>query len=71
MNSKEPLAFRMRPTKLEEVLGQDHILGKDKFISNMLSNNTICSMILYGKPGTGKTTIAKIIANSLNIKFKL
>ena len=68
---KEPLAFRMRPTKLEEVLGQDHILGKDKFISNMLSNNTICSMILYGKPGTGKTTIAKIIANSLNIKFKL
>ena len=68
---KEPLAFRMRPTKLEEVLGQDHILGKDKFISNMLSNNTICSMILYGKPGTGKTTIATIIANSLNIKFKL
>lgn len=68
---KEPLAFRMRPTKLEDVLGQNHILGKDKFITNMLSNNTICSMILYGKPGTGKTTIATIIANSLNIKFKL
>ena len=68
---KEPLAFRMRPTKLEDVLGQEHILGKDKFIQNMLDNNTICSMILYGKPGTGKTTIATIIANSLNIKFKL
>lgn len=68
---KEPLAFRMRPTNLEDVLGQNHILGKDKFITNMLSNNTICSMILYGKPGTGKTTIATIIANSLNIKFKL
>ena len=68
---KEPLAFRMRPTKLEDVLGQEHVLGKDKFIQNMLDNNTICSMILYGKPGTGKTTIATIIANSLNIKFKL
>ena len=68
---KEPLAFRVRPTKLEDVLGQDHILGQDKFMSNMLNNNTICSMILYGKPGTGKTTIATIIASSLNIKYKI
>ena len=68
---KEPLAFRVRPSKLSDVLGQDHILGKDKFMSNMLNNNTICSMILYGKPGTGKTTIATIIANTLNIKYKI
>ena len=68
---KQPLAFRVRPTKLNDVLGQQHILGKDKFISNMINNNTICSMILYGKPGTGKTTIATIIANTLNIKYKM
>lgn len=68
---KEPLAYRVRPTKLDDVLGQEHILGKDKFMSNMLNNNTICSMILYGKPGTGKTTIATIIASTLNIKYKL
>ena len=68
---KQPLAFRVRPTSLEDVLGQQHILGKDKFITNMLSKNTICSMILYGKPGTGKTTIATIIASKLNIKYKL
>ena len=68
---KEPLAFRVRPSKLSDVLGQDHILGKDKFMSNMLNNNTICSMILYGKPGTGKTTIATIIANTLNIKYTI
>lgn len=68
---KEPLAFRVRPETLDDVLGQNHILGKDKFITNMINNNTICSMILYGKPGTGKTTIATIIANTLNIKFKL
>ena len=68
---KEPLAFRVRPTKLSDVLGQQHILGEDKFITNMINNNTICSMILYGKPGTGKTTIATIIANTLNIKFKM
>ena len=68
---KEPLAFRIRPSKLSDVLGQDHILGKDKFMSNMLNNNTICSMILYGKPGTGKTTIATIIANTLNIKYTI
>lgn len=68
---KEPLAYRIRPESLEDVLGQQHIIGKDKFITNMLNNNTICSMILYGQPGTGKTTIATIIANSLKIKYKI
>lgn len=68
---KEPLAFRMRPESLNDVLGQNHILGEGKFINNMLANNTICSMILYGKPGTGKTTIATIISKTLSIKYKL
>ena len=68
---KAPLAYRVRPTKIDELLGQDHIIGDGKFITNMLNNNTICSMILYGKPGTGKTTLAMIIANTLNIKYSL
>lgn len=71
VSMKEPLAYRVRPTKLSDVLGQEHILGKDKFIYNMLNNDTICSMILYGLPGTGKTTIAMLIANNLNIKYTL
>ena len=68
MDNNKPLAHRVRPKTLDEFVGQEHILGKDKFMSNMLNNNTICSMILYGKPGTGKTTIATIIASTLNIK---
>ena len=67
----QPLAYRIRPTKIEDILGQEHILGKNKFVSNMLENNTICSMIFYGKPGTGKTTIATVIANTLKIKYKI
>ena len=67
----QPLAYRVRPTKIEDVLGQDHILGPNKFLANMLENNTICSMIFYGKPGTGKTTIATVIANTLNIKYRI
>lgn len=68
---KEPLAYRVRPKTLNEVLGQEHIIGKDRFLSNMLLNDTLCSMILFGPPGTGKTTIATIIANSLKIKYCL
>ncbi len=68
---KEPLAYRVRPTQLEDVLGQSHILGKDRFITNMLNSNVLCSMIFYGQPGTGKTTIATIIANTLKIKYTM
>lgn len=68
---KEPLAFRMKPTTLDEVLGQEHIIGKNKFLTKMLENETICSIVFYGPPGSGKTTIATIIANQLKKPYRL
>lgn len=64
---KKPLAFRMRPKTLDEVIGQDAIVGKNGFLTNCLNSQTIVSCILYGQPGTGKTTIAEAFANSLNV----
>ena len=64
-----PLAERLRPTKLEQFVGQEHLTGKDGVIRKMIENNTINSFILWGPPGTGKTTIAKIIANSTKRHF--
>ncbi len=57
-----PLAYRMRPTKFEDVFGQDHLIGKDGVLNVMLKKHKIMSFILYGPPGTGKTTIAQIFA---------
>ncbi len=68
---KQPLAFRMRPTSLNEVFGQDHILGENKFLSKMINNDSLCSMIFFGPPGTGKTTIATVIANTLKQPYKM
>jgi putative ATPase len=58
----KPLAYRMRPTEFIDVFGQDHLVGKDGVLTNMLVKNKILSFILYGPPGTGKTTIASIFA---------
>ncbi len=66
---RAPLAERMRPQKLEEIMGQEHILGKDKFLTRSIKAKRIPSIILYGPPGTGKTTIAKVIAKEMQIQF--
>ena len=67
----ELLADKIRPTKLSDVIGQEHLVGKNKVISNMISNGRIFSMILFGPPGTGKTTLANVIVNELNLRFRL
>jgi putative ATPase len=66
----EPLAARMRPTTIDEIVGQKHILGKDKLLYRAIKADKISSLILYGPPGTGKTTIAKVIANMTQSEFK-
>lgn len=66
----EPLAYKMRPGKLKEIIGQKHLVGKDKVIYNMIKNKKLFSMILYGKPGIGKTSIAYAIAGELNQKIR-
>lgn len=67
--SESPLAARMRPTCLEEIVGQKHIIGKDKMLYRAIAADKISSIILYGPPGTGKTTIAKVIANTTSAEF--
>jgi putative ATPase len=68
--SKKPLAFRMRPQRLEDVIGQQHLVGEGKIIHRMVKANHVTSMILYGPPGTGKTTIATAIAKSTRTAFR-
>ena len=64
----EILADKIRPQKLEDVLGQSHLIGKDKPIYNLIKNKKVFSMILFGRPGTGKTTLATVIANEIDKK---
>lgn len=66
----EILADKLRPKKLDDVIGQDHLIGKNKILSNLIKNKRIFSMILYGKPGIGKTSIATAISNELGIKTR-
>lgn len=65
----EPLAFRMRPRNLNEVVGQQHIIGKDTALYKMIENGHVPSMLLYGEPGIGKTSIANAIAGSSKLPF--
>jgi len=66
---ESPLASRLRPTTLEEVVGQQHIIGKDKLLYRAIKADKLSSIILYGPPGTGKTTLAKVIANTTSAEF--
>lgn len=66
---ESPLAARLRPTTLEEVVGQSHIIGKDKLLYRAIKADKISSVIFYGPPGTGKTTLAKVIANTTSAEF--
>lgn len=69
MKKEAPLASRLRPTTLEEVVGQSHIIGKDKLLYRAIKADKISSIIFYGPPGTGKTTLAKVIANTTSSFF--
>lgn len=66
---ESPLASRLRPVKLEEVVGQQHIIGKDKLLYRAIKADKLSSVIFYGPPGTGKTTLAKVIANTTSAEF--
>lgn len=69
MEKESPLAARMRPVTLEEVVGQQHIVGKDKLLYRAIKADKLSSIIFYGPPGTGKTTLAKVIANTTSAEF--
>ena len=70
MEKEAPLAARMRPRTLDEVVGQEHIIGKDKLLYRAIKADKISSIIFYGPPGTGKTTLAKVIANTTSAEFQ-
>ena len=70
LEKETPLASRLRPTTLEEVVGQQHIIGKDKLLYRAIKADKLSSIIFYGPPGTGKTTLAKVIAHTTSADFK-
>ena len=70
MEKESPLASRMRPTTLDEVVGQKHIIGKDKLLYRAIKADKLGSVIFYGPPGTGKTTLAKVFANTTSARFE-
>lgn len=72
VNQKQeaPLASRLRPTSLEEVVGQEHIIGRDKLLYRAIMADKLSSILFYGPPGTGKTTLARVIANTTSADFK-
>ena len=69
LKSKSPLAERLKPIKMEEFIGQEHILGKGKLLRRAVEADRIQSIILYGPPGTGKTSLARVIAHTTKSEF--
>ncbi len=70
LEKEAPLASRLRPVTLDEVVGQQHIVGKDKLLYRAIKADKLTSVIFYGPPGTGKTTLAKVIANTTSAAFR-
>jgi putative ATPase len=68
-NENTPLAERMRPTTLDEIVGQQHLLGQGKLLRNLIENDKVSSVIFWGPPGTGKTTLGQVIANCTSSRF--
>ena len=71
MIMNEPLALELRPNKLDDIIGQKHLVGEDKILRNLVQNKKLFSMILYGKPGIGKTTIAISLVKELGLKYRM
>lgn len=67
----EPLAMKMRPETISEIVGQSHLVGKNKILYNLVKNKRLFSMILYGKPGIGKTTIAYVLVHELGLRYRM
>ena len=67
---EKPLAIKLAPTSLKDILGQDHLIGKDKVLTNLVKKKKLFSMIFYGKPGIGKTSIANALVNEMGVRYR-